>query len=189
MITMVAVTFFAVMSQAGSFNWSLMWFAAAHQNGDNFVGNVYLILTDASGSNLGDIHTSIEAGTFMGSSDILSIGIVPTAGWGGTTANVEVTKPDTVLVPNSELYVFALYFDAPYTGLPGTSGSYLVLGPPSPNPSYVNPSDDFVGGIVFGMYASQTPLQGWTNYTIIPEPATGALALAGLALLFRRKRK
>ena len=31
--------------------------------------------------------------------------------------------------------------------------------------------------------------QGWVKVIPVPEPATGAMALAGLALLFRRKRK
>ena len=30
---------------------------------------------------------------------------------------------------------------------------------------------------------------GWYKFVPVPEPATGAMALAGLALLFRRKRK
>ena len=53
-----------------------------------------------------------------------------------------------------------------------------------------------VGGDYATLELAQTALwgkagSGWTSFTFIPvpEPATGAMALAGLALLFRRKRK
>jgi len=49
---------------------------------------------------------------------------------------------------------------------------------------FINPSE----GAFYGTNFFVTP-EDFFKYTIIPEPATGLLALAGIALLIRRKRK
>jgi len=75
------------------------------------------------------------------------------------------------------------------------TGGFFYVDDTQPNPPYNSNMDAYnwttviAKGSATNITNASVKDQGWIQYVPIPEPATAGLALAGLALLFRRKRK
>ena len=120
--------------------------------------------------------TAMSNGDYSGFSSIF-LGQGTTNPAGGTST---VTITDDRLTTGTSMSFFAVaIYDSTLTTASSTDGywfniSTTATATPTDFPS--TPGDGSIRG-------------GWTGWQAIPEPATAGLALAGLALLFRRKRK
>ena len=177
----------ASLSQAASLNWTMTNVKTAVANGDgtfsngeNATGYLVLLFASAQGGDYGkasmtvdSVVTALKAGK-LSTSDAITTG----------STQIGMSKPTGYNGNNygagDSLTGFALVLNA---GSIAEASAYITTAEKSVS------WGSTVGAqtLVFGSLANST----WTALSTtpsVPEPATGALALAGLALLFKRRR-
>jgi len=108
---------------------------------------------------------------------LLSHAISNPAG-GVATTNVP-DRSDLIRGVDTDFFMVALF----NSGNP-SEGFWFNISSTVTQKPYVPPGDT----ATIAVFNNNSPMNGWQKY-VIPEPTTAGLALAGLALLFRRKRK
>ncbi len=179
LVTAVAVT------NAASVSWSsaTLSFGEASLKSSKAVSG-YLVLL--SGSALATSYNLTD------DFDASSVGSVVSSDTDGASKGSLLTgKFDTVGDENGNSYAFvAKYVDGDSTYW-NISSTLNVMSGLDPDDIRVNPAswNDFAfNNSVVGESASISGGGGWAKAKTVPEPATGALALAGIALLFRRRK-
>ena len=188
-LTFVALLAVAGATQAATLNWSINQIKVngALLNG----GTAYLFILQQSGdfgatpTTVNAVKAFIEGGATVVKDDA---GKAKALKLGNDTIDIAAEKATTsgavagatgyngsAFVANDSLSAFAVIFDGAY----GTAQNYIVTG--TADVSWTSSS----GGkpLNFGSQADAR----W-NPVAVPEPATATLALAGLALLLKRRR-
>jgi len=207
--TTIILAAFAAASFGASIDWNIVHNAnnrlnspgfgstgshtGAANSANDFVGFVYMIFasdaqslinftaTDASTAKT-DFQTFAENKAF--GSSFMNID----SSKGGRDVSIQ-TVSDNRLTWQIDYSVALLFWD-PAAGMYWISGAITATAY-DPAQLAVFPKETFG----FAVAGDGNPINGdrilgtWTPVKIIPEPTTAGLALAGLALLFRRKRK
>ena len=142
-------------------------------------GTVYLLLADDAAS----LADAAEADTFASSLESLALGSATLTGGKNSAPQTATSDKLTASSADGPQYTFAVVvYDA-------ANNQYYTSGTMA-NYAYQAPDDDATS-VTFGASSFASP--NWTSSVpsstpAVPEPATGALALAGVALLFKRRR-
>ena len=171
----------AGFASAGSIQWNMNLGRSgfvADSKGNALSGDIYLILT-SSATALEEAAANNTFETVLSDVKLDSMTLTD-----GKNANVvTTTKPSTTLKPD-QTYSFSLVvFDAANKQFYVSSALSEVAydeGADVVTPTKVT----FTGSMVGNTFA--TPTNG--KWTSVPEPSTAMLALAGLALLIKRRR-
>ena len=187
-VTVMLLLVSALVAQSGYIKWQMMptTLAGHYLNGDARVAEgtvVYLMLN----SDLAAVQTAITNGTFLASGLILgnSQQSLNSSYMTGSSAAVPVA-PDSGSI-DIRLVIFS--GGAGYNYAAG--GEYIISGVRAANitaDDVSTPSTPFANGNAWA--SAPFPGVNWTAYgDPIPEPAIGLLALAGVGLLIRRRRR
>ena len=168
----------AVSATAASIDWSFSGITTTAKRikdsaGNDFTGSVYLILaSDASTLNT----TSADA--FQTSLDKITIGTKAVDS--GRPGSDVVTSTSALLANTSTEYTFqVVVYDGTGFYLSATQSNYAYnLGTDDPS------SVTFTAQNIGNTYTSGNDIK----WTAVPEPASAMLALAGVAMLIRRRK-
>ena len=175
----LAAVFAAGITQAASLNWTLMSVPASSGSGTGAAYTVMLFMTAQSKDpNFGKPNTTIAAVTELADAgDYAALAALAAAedatnSSGGIIAKATGYNGNNFAAGDS-LSAFALILDT-------EKKNYFLTD--IKNASWTSGTGSKTLG--FGSQSGAT----YKSFGDVPEPATGALALAGVALLFRRRR-
>ena len=180
----ILFTFFALTLStfASGIDWKLNTLSTANYmvgaDGNKLTGTAYLMLTD-----------DVTSTTFTSEQDIINLALGGSEGSiaivNGVNTNLKTTTDNRLVAP-TEYSFTVLIFDS-------GSGSYYTTA--SKTYAAYNPgadADHYGGQVQMTMTAGDlyatAAKRGTQDWVSVPEPSTAALALAGLALLLKRRR-
>ena len=179
LLVLVLFTAFAGFASAGSIQWNLSLGRngfIADSNGDKMTGTLYFLLTDTASS----LSDTVASNTFADTLSSVALDSMELTN-GKNTEVRTVTTSNTVLTPDTEYSFSLVVFDT-------VNKQYYVSG------SYSQLAYDESADVVTATTATFTTSEVGSTYsatwspTSVPEPSTAALALAGLALLIKRRK-
>ena len=175
--------------QAANIQWTLNTGAATMRAADGSTvlngGTAYLILANDLSSIQGDIVGGNGFSTIIGNYALDSAGIT------GGKINPTTRTADTNKIVAGTAYDFqVLVYDATADKYYATSTkNQKAYDPLSSDDALQIPKAITLGATdLYAVRGTATANAPYQEGTSVPEPATGALALAGVALLFRRRR-
>ncbi len=171
----MAIALVTVSASAASIDWGVnlgRGGSLTNSNGDSFTGNIYLVLSDTvlDTSTTEAFEASLAAATL----DTIAVA----AGLPEATAQTATSS----LINNGEEYSFSVVVydvanNAMYVGANPNSAVAYQPGVTDPN-----------SRLVFDAAMLAAPSQWTPTSTAVPEPASAMLALAGVAMLIRRRK-
>ena len=156
-------------------------------DGNRLTGTAYLILAD----DLADIQAAADPTDASAFLDALDDAKLDSKGiTNGKTTSQSGTATDSDLTAGTQYDFQVVIYDTAkkqyYVSETKTERAY---DPSSSNPAYQDANKITFTGADLGATTGSNPnTNEWTPATGVPEPATGALALAGIALLFKRRK-
>ena len=191
LLTLALVASLAGITSAASIDWTISGINKAKTQindakGNALSGSVYLILA-SDASQLAEATPD----TFLTTLNNIKLGEAPVSSGkvdGTTTRTASSNDFVSRLDGGSQYTLQVVVYDAANKSyyLSGTKSQYAY------NPADVTSGDDVAKGVTFSkddIGASSTyEASGYQQIGGVPEPATGALALAGIALLFKRRK-
>jgi len=204
-IVVIIIAFMAVCLQSAQIQWGasgLMYYNGTAMGNANFTVTGYLVYLGGTGATFASDFTVTSATSITLGGDVLktannnSLGqMMPT----GATALTGLTPGTTLIGKNGDLFqddvsTFGIIFIAVHKDWDSGEFAWAISDPfvySQSAPATGGTIGNWTAGSSTFSYASTIAGNGknnW-NFVTIPEPATTGLALAGLALLFRRKRK
>ncbi len=185
-ITLMVLAAASISAYGASINWNI---SGINNALDNYTGGaaanttVYLVLGDAASKALLTSSTQLSTDFFSALAGI-TINTVTAAADGKkpvVTADIISTSP---LLTAGTSYIFGMLYvseDAMGNGFYAWVQSDAV--------AYNYDPEDTSNSSAVGLSWSSMNSSAWTQgYAPVPEPATAALALAGLAMLIRRRK-
>lgn len=186
LMTMMAVLALAITSNAASINWTVSGLASkvVNDKAGSPAANetVYLIL--AGTSDLASITDCADAAKFNSALSAITLdsGTTTSEGKKPSISNKVVTND--ALTANTTYTFGLLYVCEDAKG----DGYYKVVTASAPAYTTGDTANAKTLSTSFANLESASWTKAYSAPAPIPEPATGALALAGVALLFRRRR-
>ena len=173
-VTMMVVALVAVSASAASIDWTMNLGRTGKivdSSGATLTGNVYLVLADTTfnATTAEEFETQLSAAT-LGTMAI-------TAGKAPTTSS---TATSDIITAGTEYNFAVVVYDA-------AKSVYYMSGSPTPKAAYTAGVDDPVQA-TFDSVMMAAPSTWTPTYTAVPEPASAMLALAGVAMLIRRRK-
>ncbi|MBQ2281437.1 MAG: PEP-CTERM sorting domain-containing protein [Kiritimatiellae bacterium] len=179
-ITMMAVALVAISASAASIDWVVNFGRSGKfvdSTGAAMNGTIYLVLADTTfnATTAEEFESQLAAATI--SSDTVSA---------GKSSSTAVTATSDALVARSaggEQYNFAIVvYDS-------ANALYYMTGTNQyPTYAYDKAAGEDPTQATFASSAIAAPSQWTATYTAVPEPASAMLALAGVAMLIRRRK-
>ena len=174
-MTSIAIVMMALMSQAASINWGA---SGAIYYGDSVVGiggaKAYLVYLGSAGSSWTDYSMTINETTGVLESSFVS------SGNAGPTSGISKSNTAFPAADAGQNGAYGIVFTTVQSGTVYQFQSQVYTADSS---TLYNP-----GISVYTWKPSDLSTAGHSNWTPVPEPGTAALALAGLALLIRRRK-
>ena len=179
------------VANAASINWNYNFGTRTikDSDGNKLTGTAYLILAD----DLADIQAAADPSDPSAFLDALNDAKLDSIGIsGGKSTSTTGTASDSDLVAGTEYDFQVLIYDtAKNQYYVSTSKRYAAYDGASDDPALAKPVEAKFSGAELGATTGSNPnTNEWSSATPsgVPEPATGALALAGIALLFKRRK-
>ena len=188
LLTLLALATLAGSASAAAIDWKINMGRngkVTDSEGNPTSGPVYLIFADAAA----DLADAASNGTFSDTLSSLALDSVALTSAGKWDGNDDRTATDSKRLTAGETYDFAVVvYDS-------ANDSYYVSATSSQQAYDENAENVVKKGITLGVTDIGSTYSGanWADTVPsgtpgVPEPATGALALAGVALLFKRRR-
>jgi len=188
-IAIIVSTLMAFGSHAASFSWGTGSTKVAF-DGSTLTSGATVYLVQLSDSGLNDLYTiSYDApGSITPAASVQNTAPMTT---GRNVGAVSATYRDNNLANGMKYGAYITYNDGTDTWYNFSSSLYEVSGLVN-GTEILSTTFAFDFGTKTEITADGMTPSGWTKINIaspsVPEPATGALALAGVALLFRRRK-
>jgi len=201
----LAIAFFAIFVHGAQINWgnnaNAMYSTLVEgvpttpqqmSTGNGYTITAYLIYLGESGATWDENFTVTSAAPIPVGGDVLGTKNSNAAGRVSPTSNplTGLNLDSTLIGAKGDVFTenvstFGVLYIATNTGWDDGAFAWHISIP------YTYSSTIFQSGAKYtgGQYYIETPSTAMWTFVPIPEPATAGLALAGLALLFRRKRK
>ena len=172
--------FIAGVASAGSIQWNISLGKKgfiADSNGDAMTGTLYFLLTDTANS----LSDAVDLNKFADTLESSKLGSMELTDGKNTAVNT-VTKSNTVLTPDTTYSFSLIVFD--------TANKQFYIASAIEQKAYDEAADIVTATqVTFNQtQVGSSYAANWSPTAPVPEPSTAALALAGLALLLKRRK-
>ncbi|MBQ2281439.1 MAG: PEP-CTERM sorting domain-containing protein [Kiritimatiellae bacterium] len=179
LVTIMMVALVAISASAASIDWKFSGLTTAAKRivdstGVNYNGNIYLILADDAAA----LTATTTKETFESTLSSITVGTTTVAD-GKATNNTATDSSWLSQAQGGSQYDFQIVvYDGAQYYLSAVKSQYAYTDPTTPT------------SITFGYNDIGATYQNTSNvkYTAVPEPASAMLALAGVAMLIRRRK-